>query len=229
MKWYNFAALILSMQKFELAEFKALDLSGYALVDTRKSELFAEGFIEDSVSIPFGDNFIDSFQELISTDMKAIFIADEEDMAPLLKAVKASGAGNAAGYLAGGFAAWKDAGNKFDMLISIDADEFAIDYQFDEFYLVDIRDKEDYEKGHVEDAETIALVDLEPILVEMDDKDMYYLYGETAAAAITAGSLLKRNGFQRVRPVAADYEAIKAAGVPLYKAKKKGSSSKNDE
>ena len=217
------------MQKFELAEFKTLDLSGYALVDTRKSEVFAEGFIEDSVSIPFGDNFIDSFQELISADMKVIFITDEEDVTPLLKAVKASGAGNAAGYLAGGFAAWKDAGNKFDMLISIDADEFAIDYQFDEFYLVDIRDKEEYEKGHVEDAETIALVDLEPILVEMDDKDMYYLYGETAASAITAGSLLKRNGFQRVRPVAADYEAIKAAGVPLFKPKRKSNSTNRDD
>jgi len=111
------------------------------------------------------------------------------------------------------------------MLISIDADEFAIDYQFDEFYLVDIRDKEDFEKGHVEDAENISLIDLEPILIEMDTQDMYYLYGETAADAITAGSLLKRNGFQRIRPVAADYDAIKAAGIPLFAPKKKGGSS----
>ena len=59
---------------------------------------------------------------------------------------------------------------------------------------------------------------------------MYYLYGETAEQAITAGSLLKRNGFQRLRPVAADYATIKAAGIPMFAAKKKGkSASQNSE
>lgn len=212
------------MQKFELNEFKALDLSGYAIVDARKSEIFAEGFIEESVSIPFDDNFIDSLQELISTEMKVMIVADESNIPVILKAVKGSGLSNIAGYLAGGYEAWLTAGNKFDMLISIDADEFAIDYQFDEFYLVDLRPKEDFEKEHVEDAENIALIDLEPILFDMEAQDMYYLYGETAAQAITAGSLLKRNGFQRLRPVAADYETIKAAGIPMFVPRKKGKS-----
>ena len=213
------------MQKFEWEELKALDLSGYAIVDARKPEIFTDGFIEDSVSIPFGDNFIDSLQELISADIRVIIVADEVNIPAIVKAVKGSGANNVAGYLAGGYEAWISGGNKFDMLISIDPDEFAIDYQFDEFYLVDVRDKEDFEKGHVEDAENIALIDLEPLLIEMETKDSYYLYGNTAAEATTAASLLKRNGFDRVRPVAADYEAIKATGIPLFAPKKKGNSS----
>ncbi len=210
------------MQKFELNDFKALDHSGYALVDARQPEIFTEGFIEESVSIPFGDNFINSLQELISTDTKVLIIADDADIAAIVKAVKSSGIDNVAGYLAGGFNAWQNGENRFDMLISIDAGEFAIDYQFDEFYLIDIREKGDFEKEHVEDAENIALADLEAILVEMSDKDSYYLYGETAADAVTAGSLLKRNGFNRVRPVAASYQDIVASGVPLFKPKKKG-------
>jgi hydroxyacylglutathione hydrolase len=224
-KSYKFAPSILFMQKFELDEFKALDLSAYAVVDARKSELFTDGFIAASVSIPFGENFINSIQELISADVKILLVADEADIASMLRAVKNSGVSNITGYLAGGFEAWLNGGNKFDMLIGIDADEFAIDYQFDEFYLVDTRDRDEYEKGHVEDAESIALIDLEPLLVEMDTQDIYYLYGETAAEAVTAGSLLKRNGFQRVRPVTADYNAIKAAGVPMFAPKKKGNSS----
>jgi len=213
------------MQKFEWNELNALDLSGYAIVDARKPEIFTDGFIEDSVSIPFGDNFIDSLQELISADIKVIVVAGESDIPAIVKTVKGSGLSNIVGYLAGGFDAWLKASNKFDMLIGIDPDEFAIDYQFDEFYLVDVRDKDDFEKGHVEDAENIALIDLEPLLIEMETKDIYYLYGNTAAEAMTAASLLKRNGFERVRPVAADYAAIKATGIPLFAPKKKGNTS----
>jgi hydroxyacylglutathione hydrolase len=218
------------MQKLELSEFDALALSGYAIVDTRKPEIFTDGFIDESVSIPFGDNFINSLQELISADIKVLIVADETDITDIVKSIKGSGMNNIAGYLAGGFEAWASAGNKFDMMISIDPDEFAIDYQFDEFYLIDVRPKEDFEKGHIEDAENIALIDLEPLLIEMETGDSYYLYGETAADAVTAGSLLKRNGFERVRPVAADYNTIKAAGIPLFAPKKKGSSAQgNDE
>ncbi len=218
------------MQKYELTEFQALDLSGYVIVDTRKSEVFTEAFIEDSVSIPFNDNFITGLTELISDDQKVLIIADESEIAAIVKAVKGSGLNHIKGYLAGGFEAWLNAGNKFDLMISIDADEFAIDYQFDEFYLIDLRDKEAFESSHLEDAENIALVDLEPVLIEMEAADLYYLYGETTAQAITAGSLLKRNGFQRLRPVAADFETIKTAGMPLFTAKKKGKSNpKNTE
>ena len=213
------------MKKFELTEFKTLDLGGYTIVDARKPEIFVDGFIEDSVSIPFNDNFINSMQELVSADMKVLVVADEDDIVALVKAVKGSGVSNVDGYLAGGYNSWANDGNKFDMLISIDAGEFAIDYQFDEFYLVDVRDKDDFEKGHVEDAENIALIDLEPLLIEMETQDMYYLYGETAESAITAASLLKKNGFQRVRPVAAGYDTFKEAGIPMFVPKKKGSSS----
>ena len=213
------------MQKFELSEFKALDLGGWTIVDTRKSGIFADGFIAESVSIPYDVNFVDSLQTLISPEIKIILIAEESEVALILKTIKASGVANVPGYLDGGFEGWQKDGGKFDLLISIDADEFALDYQFDEFYLIDLRDKEDYEKGHVEDAENIALVDLEPLLVEMDTAELYYLYGETVAQAVTAASLLKRNGFHRMRSVAADYETLKAAGLPMFAPKKKGNSS----
>ena len=218
------------MQKFELNEFRALDLNGYVLADTRQPEVFADGFIEESVSVPFTENFIDDLQEVISNELKVLLVADEADVPAIIKAVKGSGLSNIKGYLAGGFAAWQAAGNKFDMLISIDAGEFAIDYQFDEFYLIDLRDREDFEKSHVEDAENIALVDLEPLLIEMEAQDIYYLYGETPAQAVTAASLLKRNGFQRLRAVAAGFGQLEAAGIPVFKPKKKrGSPAGNDE
>ena len=104
--------------------------------------------------------------------------------------------------------------------MTIDADEFAIDYKFDEFFLIDVRDKEVYAKEHAEDSENIMLNDLEQFLIEFETGDSYYIYGNTITEAVTAGSVFKKIGFNRVRVVAADYATISKSGIPLYKQKK---------
>jgi len=213
------------MNLLELNRVKELIAQGYAVVDTRKSEIFCEGFIEDSISIPFNENFIDTLNELTETGQLVLIVADESEVPAISKALKDSGTQNIEGFLQGGFDTWKNAGSKVDMLIAIDADEFAIDYKHDEFYLVDVRSKEDFAKEHAEDAENIELSDLDQIILEFETGDSYYVYATNSNEAITAGSIFKRAGFNRIRVVAADYETIKAAGIPLFVQKKKENSS----
>ena len=213
------------MHKIELDEFKRLSAKGHAIIDTRKSEVFIEGFIKGSVSIPFTENFLVAIDDLISPDLKLLLVADDNDLLEVLKVLKGSGLDNVAGYLDGGYDAWINAGNKFDLIITVDEEELAIDYKFDEFYLVDLRSREEFEKEHVEDAENIALIDVEQIIVDAENDLNYYLYGSTATEAVTAASLFKKNGFHRLRAVMADYEKIKATGIPLFVQKKKEKSS----
>ena len=213
------------MNAIEYNQFKELIAQGHLVVDTRKSEIFCNSFIRGSVSIPFDENFIDSFDELTEPDQKILLITEEQHNVPLTKAIKAAGIENVEGFLAGGFDTWQKAENKIDMLIGIDTDEFAIDYQYDEFFLVDVRGKEDFAKDHAEDAENIALNDLEQILIEFETGDSYYVYANTIAEAVTAGSIFKKIGFNRVRVVMADYETIKNSGIPLFVLKKKDNAS----
>ncbi len=158
-------------------QFKALIEEGYYIIDTRKPEIFCDGFIEESVSVPFDDNFITTLTDLTEPGQKIVVVTDPADAAAVYKAIKAAATVSAEAFLEGGYAAWADAGYKVDMLISIDADEFAMDYQYDEFYLVDIRSKDDFAQEHAEDAENIVLNDLEQILTEFDTADSYYVYG----------------------------------------------------
>ncbi len=208
------------MQAVNASQFKALIEEGYYIIDTRKPEIFCDGFIEESVSVPFDDNFITTLNDLTEPGQKIVVVTDPADTAAVFKAIKGAATVSAEAFLEGGFAAWSAAGYGVDMLISIDADEFAMDYQYDEFYLVDIRSKDDFAQEHAEDAENIVLNDLEQILTEFDTADSYYVYGNTAAEAITAASVFKKTGFNRIRPVAADYEAIKATKIPFFKLKK---------
>ena len=46
------------------------------------------------------------------------------------------GFNNVNGYVAGGFEAWKAAGEPIDMIINIEADELAMDIPFDENLVV---------------------------------------------------------------------------------------------
>jgi rhodanese-related sulfurtransferase len=209
------------MKKFELNELKGLNLDGHLVVDTRSPEKFLDGFIKGSVSIPFDEQFLHTLQELVEDDMPVIFIPDIADESAVVRAAKGTGLNNLAGWLHGGFDAWQNNGGKIDMLIGIDTDEFAIDYQFDEFYLVDVRSKEEFATEHVEDAENLPLTDLESFLAELDIEQSYYLYGNTPAEATTAASLFKKNGFSRVRVVNATYEQIKLSGVSIFVQKQK--------
>ncbi len=211
----------LTMQAFDAGRFKGLIEEGFTVIDTRNPEEFCDGFIEESISIPFDENFVDNYDELTQPGQRIVLITEPDNTTNVFRALKAAAIDSAEGYLEGGFAAWQDAGNDVDMLIPIDESEFAIDYNFDEFYLVDVRSKEDFAKEHPEDAENIELNDLEQILIELDNKESYYVYGNTVTEAVTAGSIFKRTGFNRVRVVAASYDAIKQAGIPLFVQKKK--------
>lgn len=198
----------------------------FQLIDTRQPEIFADGFIEGALSIPYNSHFKQTLQEVISEEQKTVIIADANELPTVMKELKAAGIVNLHGYLHGGFEAWKQAGGKTDMLILIEADEFAMDYQFDEFFLIDTRPADEYKQDHVEDSENIELSEIERLLPELDLEGRYYVYGNTAQDAVTAASIFKRDGFQQIRPVVSDYETIKQSGVALYAPKKKSDADK---
>ena len=54
------------------------------------------------------------------------------------------------GYLAGGFEAWKKAGEPVDMIINVEADELMMDIPFDDrLIVVDVRKPVEYAEGHL--------------------------------------------------------------------------------
>ena len=210
------------MKELSLDDFKAANAKNNSvIVDSRAPEIFSEGFIVESLSIFLDDNFLSRLHDLIADEQEIIFVCDEGQVAEIDKIVRGAGLTNLVGYLSGGFATWKNSERAVDVLIAIDADEFAMDYQFDEFYLVDVRPIEEFEKEHVEDAESIALTDLVQILAQLEASQSFYIYGSTAAEAVMAGSIFKQYGFQRIRVLTDAYSSLKSTRIPYFVQKKK--------
>lgn len=213
------------MNILDVNEFKELHNRGHVVIDTRNPETYCDGFIKNSLSVLFNENFITAYHELAEDEQKVLFIANESEIPTIAKTLKNAGIANVSGFLNKGFETWQASGEQIDMIISIEADEFAIDYQYDEFFLIDARTKEEYEEEHVEDSENLMLNDIEQMLVDLEESNLYYVYANTFAEALTAASLFKRNGFERVRVVAASYKELKQTKIPFKKKKKENSSS----
>ena len=193
---------------------------GVTIIDTRSATKVFDGMYSGSLVIVFDDQFLSTLQQLTSADEKLLIVTDEEHAEKVYRVIK-----NSAGHDVVGFFVWGNdfnAGNNaLDFMITIDADEFAMDYHYDEFFLIDVRTPEQFEEEHVEDAENISIPDLETALADFETNGSYYVYAETVSEAIAAGSVFKKFGMDRLRVVEASFEDIKKSGVPVFTRKKK--------
>lgn len=173
-------------------------------IDLRGFAAFCEKHIAGSYCIPLSASF-DSLIDLIDENQPYTFVATQE-MAndPFFKSKCLS--------LSKSFVIWEeDIDTKYttDMCIAIDDEEFKIDYTFDEFYLVDLRDTADFEKDHIEHASSIPLEEINHTVVDLEPHDMYYIYADHIDAVGFAASVFKHNGIHNLRAVFPPFEILK--------------------
>ncbi|HRP56930.1 rhodanese-like domain-containing protein [Agriterribacter sp.] len=191
------------------------------IVDTRKVSAFTEGFIPGSVFIGRDGNFIEWAVNLLPTDKTIVLIAstgkEEECLALLVNA----GFRNVAGFLDGGFEAWKEAGGAVDMIIDVDAGELAMDLPFDEnLIVVDVRRPVEYAEGHVKDALNLPLIDMKDPgnIAQLNERDNLYLHCARGYRSVIAASLLKLQGYNNLRNITGGWESIKhTRGITVVK------------
>jgi rhodanese-related sulfurtransferase len=214
------------MQFLTVQEFLKVVDEGAIVVDTRPSLHFSDGYYKGAISVPFNPLFIQSLQNLFE-DESLVFISDPADVAAIQKVLVSSAVFSCKGFLEGGFQTATEANLPIDILINIEADEFAIDYSFDEFFLIDLRTAEEFNEEHVEDSENIPLTDLPPLLAEMDETASFYLYANATEDAITGGSIFKQNEFHRLRVVSTPFAEIVKEKIPVFRKNKKQRSHEN--
>ena len=116
------------------------------------------------------------------------------------------------GYLEGGFETWRNAGEKIDMVIDVDADEMAMDIPFDEKLLVvDVRNETEYANGHVVDAINLPLSTMTDVanIAQFEDDQNLYLHCGGGYRSVIAASIMKRHGYHNLRNVLGGWAKIK--------------------
>src|SRR6201996_9625016 len=191
------------------------------LLDTRRSDLFVEGFIPGSVSIGLDGRFAEWAGSILPFGKPIVLVtAPGEEKESVVRLARV-GFDKVKGYLQGGFEAWQEAGEPIDMIIDVEADELAMDIPFDEnLVVIDVRRETEFADGHVKDAINIPLQELtDPgSMAQFEENHNLYVHCGGGYRSIIAASLLKRQGIHNLRNVTGGWGKIKdQKGIEVVK------------
>lgn len=182
------------------------------LLDTRPASRFTIGFIPESIFIGLEGRFAEWAGSLLPFDKNLVLVTEEGMEKEAVTRLARVGFNKIEGYLAGGFEAWKTAGEPIDMVIDVEADELAMDLPFDENLVVlDVRRPAEYADGHVKDALNVPLNDLtDPAnMSNLEETQNIYVHCAGGYRSVIAASLLKRQGIHNIRNVLGGWGKIK--------------------
>jgi hydroxyacylglutathione hydrolase len=208
--------LFRSRKPLSIAEFEQAKQNGIVVIDTRHENEFEQGFIPGSVFIGLHGRFAEWVGTLIRIDEPVLLItATGKEEETILRMARV-GYDHVIGYLDGGFDAWKNAGKTFDMVISIDAEEFKLDYLHDEITIVDVRKESEYEAGHVSGALNVVLQHFDEQIGKLEDRQKdTYVHCQGGYRSMIAASLLKRRGYHQLRNISGGWQAISKTDLPV--------------
>lgn len=201
---------VAGMKPLSTTEFK--EKSAYAVVlDCRDASVFASGFIPGSVQVGLNGTFGLSAAAVLPYDASVILITEPGTEKEAITRLARIGIDRVEGYLAGGFHSWTQAGEPIDMIISVEADELAMDFPFDDnMVIIDVRSSIEYAQQHIAGAIHIPLRELTDVaqIASMEDFQNLYIHGTDTYQSSTAVSLFKRQGYHNIRCIADSWQNI---------------------
>jgi len=195
-----------------VADFKNKMNRDITVLDTRPGNVFIEGFVPGSIFIGLEGRLAEWAGSIVSFEKPILLITEtgkEEETVIRLARV---GFSRFEGFLQGGFEAWQNAGEQIDMVITIEADEFAMDLPHDtKLQAIDVRKETEFAEGHVKGAINMPLTDLTDtaMIAGLDDDQNLYVYCGGGYRSVIASSLIKKQGIHNLRNIAGGWGSIK--------------------
>lgn len=199
----------LSPQAFDVAA----NETNAVILDTRDPEIFAKGFLPNSINIGIDGSFAPWVGTLI-TDIKQpiLLVADEGREEEVVTRLARVGYDYCIGYLAGGFDAWKNAGNEIDAIESINAETLFNIGSENEISIVDVRKKSEFDSEHIIDAENLPLDFINQNFTSIDKNKTHYIHCAGGYRSMIFISILKARGYNNLINVAGGFKSIKEQG-----------------
>ena len=173
------------------------------LLDTREASEFTNGFVPGSTFIGVGFKFKEWSKKLLDPYKPILVIAAEGKEEEVCKMLVNEGF-KIEGFLKGGYQAWKNAGEKIDLIIDVEADELAIDLPFDpNLTVLDVRTYSEFAGGHLQNAINLPLDEMVDIaqIAGFEENQNIYIYSGTGYKSVIASSLFKKQGYHNLRNV----------------------------
>lgn len=203
------------LQALSPAAFEAAaNETGAIILDTREPQVFAKGFIPNSINIGIDGNFAPWVGALIP-DIKQplLIVADKGREEEVVTRLARVGYDCAIGYLDGGIEAWSNAGHETDSITSITTDEFAAILERDpNINILDVRKASEHYSERIIDSVNIALDYINDHIADVSKNKTYYVHCAGGYRSMIFISILKARGFDNLIDVKGGFKAIKESG-----------------
>jgi glyoxylase-like metal-dependent hydrolase (beta-lactamase superfamily II)/rhodanese-related sulfurtransferase len=206
------AVLDAGLIPLDVDKFKSQMIEDVIVLDTRPAASFTDGFLPGSVFIGLEGKFAEWADSLLPFDKPFLLVTEPGKEKETVVRLARVGFSKIQGYLAGGFEAWQQAGEKTDMIISVEADELAMDIPYDDnLIVVDVRKEVEFGDEHIKGAVNIPLGEMiDPAsMANIEDTHNLYVHCASGYRSVIASSLLKRQGIHNLRNVTGGWEKIK--------------------
>lgn len=185
----------------------------YEILDTRIPDLFERGFIPGSINVGLNGSFEQKIKTVFpDTSTPLLVVSDKNELS--LNQLNELGYSNLV-FLENGFKTYAAAQKPIDVIISVSTEEFELDLNFNNEFVVDVRNSEKYNNGHVLEAINIPYTELPNQLHTLPKDKVIYLYCSSGYSSMIAASLLRKNGFLLIKNVYGGIEEISKTKIPI--------------
>jgi len=193
----------------------AANETGALVLDTRDADVFAKGFIPNSVNIGLDGSFAQWVGEMIpDIKQEILLVTDNGHEEEAIIRLSRVGYDGTIGYLKGGFASWEKAGKETDTAKRITAEDFAENYEAGNTLLIDVRKKSEFDSEHVLGAVNIPLNEINKHLAEFPKDKPFVLHCAGGYRSMIATSMLKQRGWDNFSDITGGFTELKTTGIP---------------
>lgn len=201
------------MKRLSSEQLLAYWREGINIVDVRDPVEFVQGFLPGSFYCFTDRNFLFRIRSFLGFDKPLAIVAHPDQLLQTGQLLEKGGFRDIRGICAFNRDDFMEIGVPLDLIIDVAPEEFAMDLKYDERLLaVDLRSEQKYQLEHVKGSMSLPLMELTDIvqIANLDDNRNIYLFSENDQDALTAVSVLKKQGLHQARVVTGGWELIRS-------------------
>jgi glyoxylase-like metal-dependent hydrolase (beta-lactamase superfamily II)/rhodanese-related sulfurtransferase len=184
------------------------------ILDTRAPDIFAKGFIPNSINIGLDGSFAMWVGEMIADIKQEILLVTEpEREEEAIIRLSRVGYDNTIGYLQGGFEAWKNENKEIDHVERISASELENKHKENPI-IIDVRKQSEFDSEHVVNAINIPLNQINQRFSEIPSEQNFIVHCAGGYRSMIAASILKSRGYHNFVDVEGGMAEILKTATP---------------
>lgn len=190
--------------------FKKAYNDGIKVIDTRNKVDFANGFLPHSINIQHNNSLATWAGWILNYQEQFILVANAEEMEEITRKLMRIGLDNIYGFIED----VNDLGIELQTADVIDLESFKSYLHRDDVQIVDVRNQSEFKSGHIKGAEHIFVGTLQDHLDKISKDKQVVIHCQSGDRAAIAYSLLRRNGFDKVKNYSGGMKEWLANGAP---------------